>query len=506
MRRHRMLAKGDILHPNYRAVLQEAVSLGYAIPSLNQQIAQSKYMEFLVSSTIFGYLDVIYFFQNDCGLDFTRINWKSPSQFRLTDGGSLQPMWHRNLGVSGRPDTPGSCWFNTGYIPSVDGVNWVTNGGGIFGTNLSGYAGCGYFAFTESGTSNMNRSNLYLFDSYAGWGMNQTQSPLGLLTAAQHFGMHSTDRTASNSVRYLNNGSTLYTQAITALSRSATQLTLFGFDTAIITPPYHQSSLGASFPVQCIMAGAALSGAMQVSIRDALVAYKNTIHQTFSQTVTGNFTVPANVNKMFVECWGGGGAGLGFPNATAVKTGGGGAGGGYSASLLDVSPGQIIPYVIGAGGVGNALGTTAPSGADTSWNGGQILAKGGAGAPAIDVDHANGGSAAAGVGQIKYSGGGGGSRGSVLNASTGSGGSAAGALGNGVNGVDAIVGSAVGIRTLYTPLGGGNPGYVNPNTFNGVGPPGVFGAGGGGARRTLGAPVGGNGGQGYIRISIDNQA
>jgi hypothetical protein len=70
------------------------------------------------------------------------------------------------------------------------------------------------------------------------------------------------------------------------------------------------------------------------------------------QTVPGlhQWTAPANVSSVFVECWGGGAAG-------AAGSGGGGAGG-YASAQVGVVPGTTYLLNVGAGGKANT-GTTA---------------------------------------------------------------------------------------------------------------------------------------------------
>ncbi len=73
-------------------------------------------------------------------------------------------------------------------------------------------------------------------------------------------------------------------------------------------------------------------------------AFKNLL--TFTDTTsTINWNVPAAVTKIWVEGWGGGGAGL---------EAGGGAGG-YISLLLDVTPGTLIYFNVGKGGKDQAL-------------------------------------------------------------------------------------------------------------------------------------------------------
>lgn len=87
---------------------------------------------------------------------------------------------------------------------------------------------------------------------------------------------------------------------------------------------------------------------------------------------SANWTVPAGVTKILVECWGGGGGG----GNTA-----GGGGGGYVSARFIVSPGDIASIQTGAGGAlaGPATGTAGGTSL-FSINGGAIFANGGAGA------------------------------------------------------------------------------------------------------------------------------
>lgn len=86
---------------------------------------------------------------------------------------------------------------------------------------------------------------------------------------------------------------------------------------------------------------------------------------------SGNFTVPAGVFAVETELVGGGGGGGGNVSAT------GGGGGGYTFKRLAVTPGQVIPYVVGAGGTASTGGNAGDGGA-TSFNT-TIIAAGGKG-------------------------------------------------------------------------------------------------------------------------------
>lgn len=77
--------------------------------------------------------------------------------------------------------------------------------------------------------------------------------------------------------------------------------------------------------------------------------------QTLSvQSASGSFIVPDFIYQLRIEGWGGGG---GAPNDTGSSQPGGG-GGGYGYTQKAVIPGQSIPFTIGMGGPGGAVGTS----------------------------------------------------------------------------------------------------------------------------------------------------
>ncbi|MGY1446044.1 glycine-rich domain-containing protein [Pseudomonas chlororaphis] len=180
-------------------------------------------------------------------------------------------------------------------------------------------------------------------------------------------------------------------------------------------------------------------------------------------TANGSFTVPEGVTKIWLSgCAGGGGGGAcpGGTSATASGGGGGGAGQPVIRFPVSVTPGQVIPVVIGAAGVG-------ASGAVLATGGGNTLV---------------------------------GSAGAILSLSGGSGG------GSGVN----LSGYVPGAKGGAGFPEGGDATDVSSNTVAGVGGAGAsgpFGAGGGIPRSgtTSGGPgkpaygygAGGSGAGGY---------
>lgn len=127
---------------------------------------------------------------------------------------------------------------------------------------------------------------------------------------------------------------------------------------------------------------------------------------------SGNWTCPAGVTSVYVECWGGGGGG-GYVqgNAYGKALSGGGGGGAYAAGLVSVTPGNSYPYTVGAGGSG---GKPSGNGGETTFNSTSIKAiPGGYGSPVVNKidgsvhsgDYGMGGMSTYCTGTVKYSGG-----------------------------------------------------------------------------------------------------
>lgn len=104
----------------------------------------------------------------------------------------------------------------------------------------------------------------------------------------------------------------------------------------------------------------------------------------YQQSGTFNFTVPAGVVRLDVQCWGAGGGGGFTANGAGVHGGGGGAGGG-ALKIWTVTPGDSITVVVGGGGAGvpggTAVDTNGGAGADSTVtrSGVTITGKGGSG-------------------------------------------------------------------------------------------------------------------------------
>lgn len=171
-------------------------------------------------------------------------------------------------------------------------------------------------------------------------------------------------------------------------------------------------------------------------------------------TTSGNFIVPPNIYSIEVEGWSGGGGGGG--SGTAGQTAGGGGGGGYARSVIAVTPGQVIAYLIGAAGAGG-VGSSAGSAGGTTSFGAFFSITGATGGQPNPVGAGGAGGVATG-GTINFGGAGGGSGIGTLN-----GGSGGGAVSGGQGGQ----GSA-GTGNFGTGPGGGGAGRGSGTSGNGA--------------------------------------
>lgn len=205
-------------------------------------------------------------------------------------------------------------------------------------------------------------------------------------------------------------------------------------------------------------------------------------------TASGPFVVPAGVTQITVELIGAGGNG-------ASNGGGGGGGGGYVRGTVNVTPGQSIPIVVGAGGSEMA-----------SIAGGQgLIANAGANATTVPNPNLGGGGTGGSSlgGQVNRFGGTGG--GGYWTYFGGGGGGAAGSVSNGTNGGNTIVWNGANCLTPGGAGGAGGGGMAgsggkgagftdnNCTVTDPAGNGGNYGAGGGGGNG-IGSPVGIGGG------------
>lgn len=159
--------------------------------------------------------------------------------------------------------------------------------------------------------------------------------------------------------------------------------------------------------------------------------------QTWTTNGTYSFTVPSGVSRMLVAVYGAGGGGN--------SNGPSGAGGGCETGFINVSPGESLSIIVGAGGVYGNPGSD--GGTSSISNEGTILASAAGGEGASSSGTATGGVGGGHSGLYSYTGGSGDPDGS-----TGAGG-CAGPGGNG-SAPNGSVGGAGGPGYGFFPVGG----------------------------------------------------
>ena len=204
--------------------------------------------------------------------------------------------------------------------------------------------------------------------------------------------------------------------------------------------------------------------------------------QTF--LTDGSFTVPAGVSSLTVECWGGGGGGSTI--TSNGRRGGGGGGAAYARSILSVTGGSVYNIVVGTGGASNTVGESSSFGANL------VMAIGGEGCLNNSQTGAAGGSAAASIGMVRFSGGNGANGGATY---SGGGGGGAGSTGNGGSTINQNAGTG-------TAVGGGAGGTGVQGSANGNNGS-IYGGGGSGAVTNSNTDrYGGSGAGGLVIVTM----
>jgi hypothetical protein len=115
---------------DYQAVLNRAASLGYTLPSIDQQFLQNQLIVDLKSSGIWNKLDIFYVFANNGSQEFATLNWKNPLLYQCSLINS--PSFTTNVGFQGNGI---NSYINTNYNPSVHAVNFTLDSHSYGGFN-----------------------------------------------------------------------------------------------------------------------------------------------------------------------------------------------------------------------------------------------------------------------------------------------------------------------------------------------------------------------------------
>ncbi|MGE3759111.1 MAG: glycine-rich domain-containing protein [Pseudobdellovibrionaceae bacterium] len=276
---------------------------------------------------------------------------------------------------------------------------------------------------------------------------------------------------------------------ITSISPPSASL-LLNFDQSKLVRPIRN----LEFPINIMTSGPANATTISGCIGSTATPPKGWNIITYLTPGTTTFTVPDNVDYIWVRVIGGGGGGAGngqgdnCPAALAVVppdpnlcmrwSGGGGGAGGYTESWVQVTSGQVIPIVVGAGGWG--ANATGQKGGDSSFGSlsspPYLLATGGGGAVGGITSCAGGKAGKGSGGQLNFPGasGGDGNPGGQ-NVQGGQGGSSAFGGGGRTVTVKTVEsdGTVACDGTAPGSGGGGIWGGTNPGANGGNGAPGA---------------------------------
>jgi hypothetical protein len=127
---------------DYQAVLDRATTLGYTLPTIEQQNLQNTLLLNMKADGVWDKLDVFYNFANNGSVGFATINWKSPSLYLASP--TNNPTFTFNVGFTG----VGTGFINTNFAPT-NGVQYQQN-------NASRYL----YLHTANGTGVLDGLNL----------------------------------------------------------------------------------------------------------------------------------------------------------------------------------------------------------------------------------------------------------------------------------------------------------------------------------------------------------
>lgn len=115
---------GEIVLPEYQAVLDYATGQGFTLPSAQNQSEQNILMAALIDANVFNRSDVFYCFMTDGDSNFAKINWKAPGINNLAVSAGA-PAFSANGGFT---FTPADSFANG----AVAAANWTVDDAGVF--------------------------------------------------------------------------------------------------------------------------------------------------------------------------------------------------------------------------------------------------------------------------------------------------------------------------------------------------------------------------------------
>ena len=138
----------------YQAILDEATTQGYTLPSTADQNIQNQIIISAKTNGIWASSDLILYFKGSGDKNFKLINWKNPAGVKATEEAFGGVLTWSSTGVKG----DGFALINTRFNPSVGGLNYVQNNAGFYAKVSEAYTN----GFTLSSGSNISLSTTFL--------------------------------------------------------------------------------------------------------------------------------------------------------------------------------------------------------------------------------------------------------------------------------------------------------------------------------------------------------
>lgn len=227
---------GSMLLPETQAIIDEALLLGYSIPSGSVITAMDVLISSMISSGWWVKQDIIFnWIYNNTGLhNFGLINWKNPSGTKGASIGSNLTMTVN--GFQGNTTN----YFDTNFTPFVNGVNYqVYNASRTFLIHTAATSGSGVEgnSLSNNGTANITARN-QLINS------NSNMSGGNLLVNTP--GLRFINRSNSTTIRFRTAGGSFTNRTQTAQTTPNVTQTVFRNSVTNSNPTLSMYAMGAS--------------------------------------------------------------------------------------------------------------------------------------------------------------------------------------------------------------------------------------------------------------------
>jgi hypothetical protein len=198
----------------YHALMRQARSLGYTMPTPSYRHKHNKLLKALKYSGVWAKCDVIWVFLNNGSKEFATLNWKNPTANQITIVNSC--AWAAATGFTGNAT---DMHLDTNFNPATQGVNYVLDNASRFGWLLAdnsnmmdGIAGSGL--------------NTVIPSSSTAQRINQSGNSLNAAADLNGTGLTAINRTSSTNVELFKNTTQLSRTATSTSVTSANQLIL----------------------------------------------------------------------------------------------------------------------------------------------------------------------------------------------------------------------------------------------------------------------------------------